>query len=72
MAPGEMVLYESAKLLHGRPGAVPYGSVDVSLTSPSNRISCLTPSAVPMNGRRYENIFIHYQPESGWEDYEVL
>jgi prolyl 4-hydroxylase len=40
MAPGDMVLYESAKLLHGRP--------------------------VPMDGLRYENIFIHFKPQSGW------
>jgi prolyl 4-hydroxylase len=41
MAPGDMVLYESAKLLHGRP--------------------------VPMRGRRYENVFIHYKPITGWD-----
>eukprot|EP00604_Paraphysomonas_vestita_P003561 CAMPEP_0174823670 /NCGR_PEP_ID=MMETSP1107-20130205/26627_1 /TAXON_ID=36770 /ORGANISM="Paraphysomonas vestita, Strain GFlagA" /LENGTH=206 /DNA_ID=CAMNT_0016047179 /DNA_START=609 /DNA_END=1226 /DNA_ORIENTATION=- len=40
MQPGDMVLYESAKLLHGRP--------------------------VPMNGLRYENIFIHFKPTTGW------
>ncbi|CAE7635707.1 unnamed protein product, partial [Symbiodinium microadriaticum] len=41
MQPGDMLLYESAKLLHGRP-------------------------AEPMNGRRYENLFIHYKPTTGW------
>ena len=40
MRPGDMLLYESAKLLHGRPN--------------------------PMVGERYENIFVHYKPTSGW------
>lgn len=40
MQPGDMVLYESAKLLHGRPE--------------------------PLNGERYENIFIHFKPVIGW------
>jgi hypothetical protein len=41
MVPGDMVLYESAKLLHGRP--------DV------------------FYGEHYDNIFIHYKPDSGWD-----
>jgi len=45
MKPGDMVLYESAKLLHGRP--------DVFV------------------GSHYDNIFIHYQPTTGW-DYSWL
>jgi len=43
MEPGDMVLYESAKMLHGRPE--------------------------PMKGERYENIFLHYMPTSGWNYY---
>lgn len=38
---GDMLLYESAKLLHGRP--------DIFV------------------GEHYDNIFIHYMPESGWD-----
>ena len=41
MEPGDMVLYESAKLLHGRPS--------------------------PFVGSHYDNIFIHYCPESDWD-----
>jgi len=41
MEPGDMLLYESAKLLHGRPE--------------------------PFLGKRYENIFIHYKPRTGWD-----
>lgn len=41
MSAGEMVLYESAKLLHGRPE--------------------------PFVGSHYDNIFIHFMPESGWD-----
>lgn len=41
MMPGEMVLYESAKLLHGRP--------------------------VPMKGKGYANVFIHFMPHQGWD-----
>jgi prolyl 4-hydroxylase len=36
LAPGELLLYESARILHGRP--------------------------VPMNGRYYAGLFVHYQP----------
>jgi hypothetical protein len=45
MKPGDMVFYESAKLLHGRPKT--------------------------FKGKHYDNIFIHYQPTSGW-DYSWL
>lgn len=41
MKPGDLLLYESARLLHGRPS--------------------------PFRGRSYANVFVHYQPSSGWE-----
>jgi len=41
MQPGDMLLYESAKLLHGRP--------------------------TPFVGAHYDNIFIHYKPDHGWD-----
>ncbi len=41
MKPGDMIFYESARLLHGRPE--------------------------PMEGDHYDNIFIHYMPEEGWD-----
>lgn len=39
--PGEFVLYESARIKHGRP--------------------------VPLNGRYYAALFIHYRPAENWE-----
>jgi prolyl 4-hydroxylase len=41
MKPGDLLLYESARLLHGRPS--------------------------PFKGRSYANVFVHYQPQDGWE-----
>ena len=41
MRPGEMVLYESSKNIHGR--------------------------MVPLRGRSYDNIFVHFRPRRGWD-----
>lgn len=41
MRPGDMVLYESSKNIHGR--------------------------VEPLDGSYFDNIFVHYRPNRGWE-----
>lgn len=63
MEKGDMLLYESAKLLHGRPGS----SFIILLYCPNSSNPndfCVDPFV----GSHYDNIFIHFRPvnEDEW------
>ena len=64
MQPGDMVLYESAKLLHGRPGTLFKKILFIIISLLFKHL--LNYIVEPMNGVRYENIFIHFKPVTGW------
>ena len=81
MVPGEMVLYESARALHGRPSTYfhfIYFCYHIITTLSTYWqyyllivwivLTFLNISAA-MVGSHYDNMFIHFMPESGW-DYE--
>jgi hypothetical protein len=59
MRPGDLLLYESAKLLHGRPSQYLF-MLFVLFTD----IILVLGTFV---GKHYDNIFVHYQPVAGWE-----
>ena len=72
MKPGDMLLYESAKLLHGRPG----NKLLILFTINTCFLMLLLLLLLLLytdkfNGYHYDNIFIHYKPRTHW-DYDWL
>ena len=79
MAPGEMVLYEAARLVHGRP--IPLnGSSCAQLTF--ELVACSSCKFVAARNsmranthcpwRSYANLFVHFKPTEGWISGELL
>ena len=58
LAPGEMVWYESAKLLHGRSQPLNGTRLVADIFSKKRKTN------LEMNFTRFENLFVHYMPLS--------
>lgn len=66
MKPGDLLLYESARLIHGRPGQLRDA---LSLLEVVFLKLSVFFETEPMKGQYYDNLFIHYTPTNwgyGW------